>query len=88
MLIGVPREHRQGETRVAATPKTVGQLIALGYDVLIETHAGVTSAFTDQAYADAGARIGDAAEAWGADIVLHVNPPADTPMMPSFSFEV
>ena len=77
MLIGVPREHRHGETRVAATPKTVGQLIALGYDVLIESGAGVSSAFTDEAYREAGARIGSGAEAWGADIVFQVNPPTD-----------
>ena len=36
MLIGVVRESAPGETRVAATPTTVGQLIALGYDVVIE----------------------------------------------------
>jgi NAD(P) transhydrogenase subunit alpha len=48
LLIGVPREHRLGETRVAATPKTVGQLIGLGYEVVVETGAGVSSAFTDE----------------------------------------
>ena len=43
MLIGVPREVRHGETRVAATPKTVGQLLALGYlkpDGLLDIVAG------------------------------------------------
>ena len=77
MLIGVPREHRLGETRVAATPKTVGQLIGLGYEVVVETGAGVSSAFTDAAYAAAGATIGTGDEAWAADIVFHVNPPSD-----------
>ena len=77
MLIGVPRETRPGETRVAATPKTVGQLIGLGYDVLVEHSAGAMSAFTDAAYVEAGASIGSAEEAWGADIVFHVNPPDD-----------
>ncbi len=77
MLIGVPAEGRPGETRVAATPKTVGQLIALGYDVLVEEGAGVHSAFSDHAYEVAGAAIGSAESAWGADIVLHVNPPND-----------
>ena len=77
MLIGVPRETRPGETRVAATPKTVGQLIGLGYEVLVEHSAGAISAFTDAAYTEAGATIGSAADAWGADIVFHVNPPDD-----------
>ena len=77
MLIGVPRETRPGETRVAATPKTVGQLIGLGYEVLVEHSAGAISAFTDAAYQEAGATIGSAADAWGADIVFHVNPPDD-----------
>ena len=77
MLIGVPRETRPGETRVAATPKTVGQLIGLGYEVVIEHSAGAISAFTDAAYVEAGAVIGTAEQAWGADIVFHVNPPSD-----------
>jgi NAD(P) transhydrogenase subunit alpha len=62
---------------VAATPKTVGQLIGLGYEVVIEQSAGAISAFTDAAYVEAGASIGSAQEAWGADIVFHVNPPSD-----------
>jgi NAD(P) transhydrogenase subunit alpha len=74
MLVGVTCEA-PGETRVAATPTTVKQLIALGYDVVIESGAGVKSSFTDQAYADAGARIGPAEEAWRADVVLRVNAP-------------
>jgi H+-translocating NAD(P) transhydrogenase subunit alpha len=77
LLIGVPREGRLGETRVAATPKTVGQLIALGYGVVVEEGAGVSSAFTDVAYREAGATTGTAIDAWTADIVLHVNPPSD-----------
>ena len=43
MRIGVPRETRPGETRVAATPKTVEQIIALGYAVFVETGAGAAS---------------------------------------------
>ncbi|MEX0428552.1 Re/Si-specific NAD(P)(+) transhydrogenase subunit alpha [Nocardioides sp. DS6] len=75
MLIGVTRETRPGETRVAATPTTVKQLVALGYDVLIETGAGELSSFADDAYAEAGARIGTAEEAWSADVVFRVNGP-------------
>jgi NAD(P) transhydrogenase subunit alpha len=76
MLIGVTRETRPGETRVAATPATVGQLIKLGYDVVIESGAGEHSSFSDEAYAEAGARLGGAADAWGADVVFRVNGPA------------
>ncbi|SFL04742.1 Re/Si-specific NAD(P)(+) transhydrogenase subunit alpha [Geodermatophilus ruber] len=75
MLIGVPREARPGETRVAATPVTVRQLIGLGYDVLVQSGAGSASSFPDEAFAQAGARVGTAAEAWSADVVLHVSKP-------------
>jgi NAD(P) transhydrogenase subunit alpha len=75
MLIGVTREPA-GETRVAATPATAKQLIGLGYEVVIEAGAGALSAFADAAYAEAGAAIGSAEDAWGADVVLRVNGPA------------
>ncbi|MCX6432054.1 MAG: Re/Si-specific NAD(P)(+) transhydrogenase subunit alpha [Actinobacteria bacterium] len=77
MLIGVPAESRPGETRVAATPKTVEQLIGLGYDVLVESGAGTASAFADDAFRVAGAAIGSVSDAWGADVVFHVNAPTD-----------
>jgi H+-translocating NAD(P) transhydrogenase subunit alpha len=76
MLIGVTRETRPGETRAAATPATVRQLTGLGYDVVVESGAGALASFSDQAYAESGARIGKADEAWGADVVLQVNGPA------------
>ncbi len=75
MLIGVPRETKPGERRVAATPATVAQLVKLGYDVIVESGAGDPSSFTDEAYRDAGASIGSTDEAWGAPIVFHVNAP-------------
>jgi NAD(P) transhydrogenase subunit alpha len=77
VLIGVPRETRSGETRVAATPATVRQLIALGHTVVVEDGAGLASSFPDDAYVDAGAWVGTRAEAWGADVVLHVTPPSE-----------
>jgi NAD(P) transhydrogenase subunit alpha len=76
VLIGVSRESRAGETRVAATPATVKQLITLGYDVLVSAGAGAAASLGDDAYAEAGARIGSQAEAWGADIVFAVNAPS------------
>lgn len=75
MLIGVPRETKTGETRVAATPATVIQLKKLGYDVLVEAGAGAGSSFPDEAYVEAGAVMGNRDETWGAPIVFHVNAP-------------
>ncbi len=75
VLIGVPRETKPGERRVAATPATVVQLVKLGYDVLIESGAGEPSSFTDAAYREAGASIGSTDQAWGAPVVFHVNAP-------------
>ncbi len=74
MIIGIPRESLAGETRVAATPATVGQLIKLGYSVVVESGAGAASSFSDAAYVEAGADIGSP---WAADIVLKVNAPDD-----------
>ncbi|WP_166907577.1 Re/Si-specific NAD(P)(+) transhydrogenase subunit alpha [Mycobacterium sp. DL440] len=74
MLIGIPRESLPGETRVAATPQTVGQIIKLGYAVVVETGAGAASSFSDAAYVEAGADIGDV---WDADVMLKVNAPDD-----------
>jgi NAD(P) transhydrogenase subunit alpha len=76
VLIGVARETQRGETRAAATPKTVEQLRGLGYDVVVETGAGAAASFADDAYEAAGATIGDTAEVWRADIVFKVNAPS------------
>ncbi len=59
---------------MSATPATVAQLLKLGYEVIVEPGAGTRSGFTDDAYAEAGAQVGDA---WSADIVLKVNAPAE-----------
>ncbi|OBT07978.1 NAD(P) transhydrogenase subunit alpha [Vibrio sp. UCD-FRSSP16_10] len=77
MRIGVPRESLVGETRVAATPKTVEQLIKLGFDVSIEGEAGALASFDNQAYENSGATIVDHAEVWNAEIILKVNAPSD-----------
>jgi NAD(P) transhydrogenase subunit alpha len=77
VLIGVPRETKPGETRVAATPATVSALLKLGYEVAIEAGAGEESSFPDDAYREAGASICTGVEAWGAPVVFHVNAPDD-----------
>ncbi|MCV7194431.1 Re/Si-specific NAD(P)(+) transhydrogenase subunit alpha [Mycolicibacterium brumae] len=75
MLIGIPHESSPGETRVAATPQTVSQLIKIGYTVAVETGAGAASSFTDEAYVEAGADIVAREQALGAEVVLKVNAP-------------
>lgn len=77
MRIGVPKESKPGETRVAATPKTVGQLIGLGYEVLVEAGAGQRSSFSDAAFQEAGASVGASADVWDSDVVIKVNAPSD-----------
>ena len=72
MRIGIPKETQAGETRVAATPNTVEQLVKLGYEVVVEAGAGALSSFTDEAYRGAGATIGDP---YQAEIVLAINAP-------------
>ena len=73
MIIGVLREARPAETRVAATPATVAQLLKLEYAVVVEPGAGAASGFSDEAFAEAGASIGSVGS---ADIVFGVNTPS------------
>ena len=77
MLIGVPRELLDNESRVAATPKTVQQILKLGFEVIVEHDAGFKASFEDQAFVAAGAKVGDAAQVWQADIIFKVNAPTD-----------
>ena len=77
MLIGVPRELLDGETRVAATPKTVEQIKKLGFDVIIEKDAGFKASFEDNAFIAAGAAVGTQQDVWNADIIFKVNAPTD-----------
>lgn len=76
MRIGIPVESRAGERLVAASPSSVAGLITLGYDVTVEHGAGLQANFPDDQYVAAGATLGDAAAAWGADVVTCVNAPA------------
>jgi NAD(P) transhydrogenase subunit alpha len=76
MRIGIVKEP-PGETRVAATPQTVGALQKIGYEIAVEAGAGAASAYPDDAYASAGATIVSADEAWASPILLKVNAPTD-----------
>jgi len=77
MKVGIPKEVRPGERRVAGTPETVGRLIKLGFEVLVQASAGAGAAFEDDEYAKNGAKIvRDARELWStSDLVIKVQPP-------------
>ncbi len=73
MKIGVLKETREGETRVALVPDAVPKLLKLGVEVLVEPGAGVASGFLDDAYEAKGAQV--SAEAGSAEVVLAVQAP-------------
>lgn len=76
MIIGVPKEIKNNENRVAMTPAGVVHLTSFGHEVVIEKGAGAGSSFTDDEYVVAGARIVDtAAEAWDVEMVMKVKEP-------------
>ncbi|WP_126427451.1 alanine dehydrogenase [Brevibacillus marinus] len=77
MLIGVPKEIKDNENRVALTPAGVVAYRQAGHEVLVETRAGVGSGFSDEEYRRAGAQIvADAAEVWGrAEMICKVKEP-------------
>ena len=77
MLIGVPAETTEGETRVAVTPETAKKLKAQGHTLRIQSGAGVAASATDEAFSAAGAEITDAAGAFGCTLVLKVRCPSD-----------
>lgn len=76
MRIGVPKEIKNNENRVAMTPASVKDYVSHGHQVLMETGAGLGSGFSDEEYQLAGASIVQkAAEAWAADMVVKVKEP-------------
>lgn len=77
MKVGVPKEIKDNEYRVALTPGGAAHLVHLGHEVLVETQAGAGSSFLDDEYEKAGAKIlPTAAEVWGgADMVVKVKEP-------------
>ncbi|NUH83612.1 alanine dehydrogenase [Bacillus firmus] len=76
MIIGVPKEIKNNENRVAATPASVDALVKSGHKVLVEIDAGIGSGFTNEDYTEVGAVIVDtAAEAWAAEMVMKVKEP-------------
>ncbi len=75
MRVGVPAEVKSDEYRVALTPAGALELARRGHDVVVERDAGAGSGIADEDFARVGARIGDVADAWAADLVLKVKEP-------------
>ena len=79
MILGIPKEILENETRVAVVPATVKQYISAGFDVKIESGAGLKSQITDDDFKEAGAEIlSDASSVFNSsDMILKVNSPTD-----------
>ncbi len=75
MLIGVPAEVKNRETRVALTPDGVKLLVGDGHDVVVQAGAGAGSMIADSEFEAAGARMVTAAQAWDVELVLKVKEP-------------
>lgn len=79
MTVGVPREVKNHEYRVALNPAGVHALARAGHEVLVESGAGLGSGITDEAYLEAGGRVvATAADAWAADMVCKVKEPVES----------
>ena len=74
MRIGVPKETAAGERRIALVPELVTKLTQAGIGVVVEPGAGEAASFTDDAFREAGAELGDP---WGAEIVAKVRKPSE-----------
>lgn len=79
MLIGVPKEIKNHEYRVGATPAMIHALKQAGHQVMVETQAGTKIGFTDEMFQNAGATIvGSAAEVYKAEMVIKVKEPQES----------
>src|SRR5439155_23483645 len=79
MIVGVPKETKEQEQRVALLPSAVNQLTRHGHSVLVEKNAGAGSGYPDETYAKAGAEIVDQARAVfsRADMIVKVKEPLE-----------
>ncbi len=80
LKICVPKETKERENRVSLTPSVVKQLTSAGYELCVESGAGLNSYFNDSAYEEAGAKITSDGKAIyaDADVILKVNAPSST----------
>ncbi|MGH2707608.1 MAG: NAD(P)(+) transhydrogenase (Re/Si-specific) subunit alpha, partial [Actinomycetota bacterium] len=79
LTVGVPRETRAGERRVALTPTAIPALTKAGVKALIETGAGESAGFTDEAYREKAAELVSRSEALGAEVILQIRTMGGTP---------
>jgi H+-translocating NAD(P) transhydrogenase subunit alpha len=75
MKLGIVKETRSDERRVAVAPQIAARLVQAGWEVLVERSAGEGASFPDRLYVEGGARIVERAEAWAADVVVKIRPP-------------
>ncbi|MBM7578937.1 alanine dehydrogenase [Jeotgalibacillus terrae] len=79
MRVGIPREIKNNENRVAITPSGVYHFVKQGHEVLVEDGAGLGSGFTNDDYTAAGAQIAStAADAWACEMVMKVKEPIES----------
>jgi NAD(P) transhydrogenase subunit alpha len=76
MIIGVPKEIKYRENRVALTPEVIKDIVKKGFQVRVEADAGANSFYSDEAYTAAGAQIAGKAAVYESDVVLKVNAPS------------
>ncbi len=77
MIVGIPKEPNEGQNLVAMTPSVAAKLMKLGYDVIVESGAGLSADCPDYQYEEVGVEVVDKAHAWGADIVCCLDTPPD-----------
>lgn len=75
MNIGIPKEIKDQENRVALTPGGAAELLAAGHTVIVQSGAGLGSGFSDEAYRAVGAAIGEAADCWNQELVVKIKEP-------------
>ena len=78
MIIGVPKEIKNHENRVATTPQGVAILVKDGHEVRVEKGAGLGSGFSDEDYSFAGAQLLDVANVYKSDLILKVKEPLES----------
>ncbi len=75
MILGIPKENKLKECRVALTPDVIKELVKKGYQVVIEKDAGKNSYISDDEFIQAGASVADKNKVYQSDVILKVNPP-------------
>ena len=85
MRIGIPRETKEGERRVALQPRDVEALVDAGHDVVVQLQAGAGVGHDDDAYFESGAFNGTASQVWGCELIVKVKEmlPEDFRHLPS-----